>query len=187
MTRLRHVVLGISLIATVALVGVLTTSSPADARGPGSAPITIVGPLPLPVRGLIANDDSNPIPVRDVDQAAREPFQADLFETYEGFSGATVVVKVPVGKRLVIEHVSAAVTLQTGGLTTAGLSAGDFFVTVPCATMSLDFNGRPHYACAVQTKLFVESDKTVHFSVHTSADSGGFFRGFVSGYYVPAP
>jgi hypothetical protein len=172
MTPARHVVLAAALLATVPIAGILTTSSRADALNPpsGSAPVTLVGPLPLPIRGIIANDDGSPIPVRDVDQAVREPVQ---------------VVKVPSGKRLVVEHVSAFVQTQSGAVTAAGLSAGNFVDSVPCSTMSPDLNGRPHFACSVLTKYFVEPDRTLLFFVSTSAASGGALRVFVSGYYVP--
>jgi hypothetical protein len=188
MTPARHVVLAAALLATVPIAGILTTSSRADALNPpsGSAPVTLVGPLPLPIRGIIANDDGSPIPVRDVDQAVREPVQVDSeLEIFDDSHGVATVVKVPSGKRLVVEHVSAFVQTQSGAVTAAGLSAGNFVDSVPCSTMSPDLNGRPHFACSVLTKYFVEPDRTLLFFVSTSAASGGALRVFVSGYYVP--
>ena len=56
----------------------------------------------------IGNLPDMPVPVRDVDQAAKEPFQQGTISTaFNGSSSSAEVITVPAGKRLMIEHFSA--------------------------------------------------------------------------------
>jgi len=94
----------------LAVVGALMSSNTAIADGPTSVPVRIVSPVPLPVR--------------DVDNAARQPFQAALCtqhatppESYCG--GKPSSYAVPADRRLVIEYASgrcprSGFTLSTG-------------------------------------------------------------------------
>ncbi len=43
------------------------------------------------------------------------------------------------------------------------------------------------YACGALTKQYVNAGETLRFSAETFANSGGFFRVLVSGYYEPVP
>jgi hypothetical protein len=73
-----------------------STMAIAQGQGPGTAPVRIVSPVPLPVR--------------DVDNAARQPFQAELC-TEVPLGGPLCGTKpssvaVPADRRLVIEYAS---------------------------------------------------------------------------------
>lgn len=204
MTRLRHhlvVVVGFVLIAVSTLV---IGSRDAIAQNPnaGSAPVTIVNPLPLPVTGTVTvnnaptsttidNPATNPVLVRSVDGELREPVQfRGVTTSFTGSTGATTFVTVPADKMLVIEHVSASINLPTAdGLFGCALSinevAGDadFQVCHPMGSNSLNHL----HAANAQTKFYVGPGQTVRFVVSAIAGQGGFVSAFASGYYVPAP
>ena len=70
---------------------------------------------PVPVHSVdtsnvnVANTASSPVPVRDVDNPARQPFHAEAvggFADGASVTGGLLIPTVPAGKRLVIEHVS---------------------------------------------------------------------------------
>lgn len=68
-------------------------------------------------------DSSSPVPVRDADNPARQPFQTELdFFEADGSYGATQSFTVPANKRLVIEYVSADSGVPVGELTRIGIS-----------------------------------------------------------------
>ncbi|SRR6266545_3159118 len=57
----------------------------------------------------VANTTASPVPVRDVDNPARQPFQAEVvggFADGASTTGDITITTVPAGKLLVIEHVS---------------------------------------------------------------------------------
>jgi hypothetical protein len=59
----------------------------------------------------IVNDPSQPVPVRDVDRAAQQPFQNTVEIPYgQGDKFAVGSFEVPIDKRLVIEYVSVGGT-----------------------------------------------------------------------------
>jgi hypothetical protein len=200
----------VALFLTVAAAGLLTTSSQgfaqsstnAPATTQPSAPVTIVSPLPLPITGSvglaaggsvqISNPTASPVPVRDVDQAAKELFQTgSLFtEFVNGFS-STDLVTVPANKRLVIEHFSATVNVfAADGLTNVNLAKKGSFVgdEFPCMAMGSTASGLNHYfACSAPTKFYASAGDTTATVVTANFTSGGFYRVFISGYYVPVP
>ena len=112
---------------SVTLKSFVTTSAaflmsvPAIAAQPpsaGSAPVTIVGPLPVPVTGTTSISGpvsiSGTVGVRDVDNPARSPFQATMCtSTSSGGAVGTSCgnlpfsIAVPGDRRVVIEFVAA--------------------------------------------------------------------------------
>jgi len=113
----------------------LLPSKPVGAAG--SAPVTVTN-TPLPVQGAVgatqnglwnvgitggavnvANSASSPVFARDVDNAARQPFQKNLCISLSGAflpfcSGIPDRFAVPDGKRLVIEQVAGDCIQQSG-------------------------------------------------------------------------
>ncbi len=64
-----------------------------------------LGPVPTNV----VNTPASPVPVRDVDNPARQPFQAQAvggFADGASTTGDVTITTVPAGKLLIIEHVS---------------------------------------------------------------------------------
>jgi hypothetical protein len=202
MTALRSLVVGAALIASTALVGLLTSAAPADAQNKRPpTPVDIVSSVPLEVSGNIAlaaggsvnvgNPPSSPVPVRDVDEAAKELFQFGTpSSSFDGSAGVREVLTVPAGKRLVIEHFSALVNSRgPNGL--AGVSVGieltNHFAQAPCQAIGQATNGLNYFhSCAMPAKLYAEAGQKIVVVVFTN-DGEGAFRAFVSGYFVPVP
>jgi hypothetical protein len=231
MNRIRPVVIGSALLATTAIAGVLTASSRADAQNPhpGTAPVSIVNPLPLPVTGSVGltpgsavtidnplpipvtgrvdlipggtvtidNSATSPVLVRDVDEAAKEPFQESVQDLiYPNTQlGAAVGLEslgtVPAGKRLVIEHVSAHIVVGTSQLRLVRLSTSGMLDALGCHLDGSN-NATYFFSCSSQTKFYVEAGQELFFVV-TTADmpaataSDSRFWALVSGHYVPVP
>jgi len=71
--------------------------------------LPIAQAAPSPSNVIVVNTTASPVPLRDVDNPARQPFQAEAVGGIaDGASttGDITLTTVPVGKRLVIEHVS---------------------------------------------------------------------------------
>ncbi|PYL50331.1 MAG: hypothetical protein DMF33_13090 [Verrucomicrobia bacterium] len=65
----------------------------------------------------VVNTPASPVPVRDVDNPAKQPFQAEAmggFADGASTTGDIPITTVPAGKRLVIEHVSVFGTMLPG-------------------------------------------------------------------------
>jgi len=116
--------IGYQLFAAI-LFGVLPASDALAANpSPGSAPVNIVSPLPLPVTGdirlvpggsiTIANTSSNSVPVQEVDSPVRRPFVITATDFVGSPTGHCAVggcillfPTVPAGTRMVITQVAA--------------------------------------------------------------------------------
>lgn len=139
MNSFKSYVAGASLLAVVAT---FMSSRPATAQSgrgnpePGSAPVNIVSPLPLPVTGSleVTGSVSAPLPVTSpID--ARIPVQATKDNTGCAFNGCQVVLyTVPDRKRLVVEYISGSGHLLPGG--SGGAAA---------ITLSPEFGGQVHF------------------------------------------
>lgn len=204
MTTPRTLSIGLAVVAATAIVGILSTSAPADAQNPkpGSAPVNIVASVPLNVSGSVAlvpggavevsNAPDNPVPVYDVTKVAKEPFQHSTVTTaFSSSSSNADIVTVPDGKRLVIEHFSAWIN-ATGpdGLSsiTIGFPSGGAFDQPLCLPIGKTANGLNHFfQCSSTTKFYAEAGQTLRFFVSVANSDGGFHRAFVSGYYEPVP
>ena len=68
-----------------------------------------------PLLVQVVNTSAQPVLVRDVDNPARQPFQATVFISIsDGVPAGSALLDVPSGRQLVIEYVSASVQLPTG-------------------------------------------------------------------------
>jgi hypothetical protein len=69
-----------------------------------------------PLLVQVVNSASEPVPTRDVDRPANQPFQVRLtgFSITDGFRGDTKCITVPSGKRLVVEFASAEIGAPSG-------------------------------------------------------------------------
>ena len=117
-------------LLTAGVLGCLSLSQVAEA-GPAPAPPTNpqnvkvvntaadwLAPVPSSQSGTwnvgLTNTTASPVPFRDVDNPARQPFQAQVmggFADGASSTGDITIATVPAGKRLVIEHVSAFGTM----------------------------------------------------------------------------
>ena len=71
--------------------------------------LPIAQAAPSPSNVIVVNTPASPVPVRDVDNPARQPFQAEAmggFADGASTTGEVTITTVPAGKLLIIEHVS---------------------------------------------------------------------------------
>lgn len=93
----------------------------------------------------VANTSANPIPNRDQDNPAQQPFQVLAQPDTRGSGGtrAEQDFGVPGGKRLVIEYVSAGIAAGTGSIAVETTSAGNlaawYFIDAPSPTFTRGF------------------------------------------------
>ena len=201
MNTSRSLAIGVAVVASAAIVGVLTTSVPADAQGQRVATaVDIVSSIPLNMSGNVAlvpggtvnigNSPTSPVLVRNVDDAAKEIFQHMTTPTSFNSSASTVdVITVPSGRLLVIEHFSAWVNASgPDGLASISLGIQNVgqFNQAPCQQTGQTANGLNHFfSCATPTKYYVGPGQTLQFLVSVANSDGGFHRTTVSGYFVP--
>src|SRR5262245_22036941 len=119
----------VSLVVLAVLFAV-SNARPVVAQKPetaGSAPVHIVGPLPLPVTGTTTVEGNvtvtEPVSVRNLDEAGRSPYQETGFVTTTQAFNIITFSQVPAGKRLVIQRVSALLPSK------AGVAIVDFYLT----------------------------------------------------------
>src|SRR5215469_7202019 len=143
-------------VMALAAAGVLISGSHNVAKaGPGSAPVSIVSPLPLPitgsatVSGTVGATQSGTwnvgitgtpsvnvtdiVAVRNVDEKGRIPYMqnVDVGCLTSVFCDA-VYPPVPAGMRLVVEHVSANIFVNPGGINTTVLFVANGTVGLLC-------------------------------------------------------
>ena len=201
---IRRRILGVSSLIVLGLACFLITPRRSEAQNPiaGSAPVNIVGPLPLPVTGsvnigagssvTVANPQTSPVLVRDVDETAKEPVQAGSVPTQFDNGGTRIsLLTVPSNKRLVVEHFSANINATPAtGMAGVSLNKGVLSnVADYAACQNTGNNNLNHFfTCAQQTKFYAGPGETVSFTVSTvELNGGGFAQAFISGYYVPVP
>lgn len=134
---------------------------------------------------LVVNTPAEPVPVRDVDKPARQPFQKRVSEADFEFT-------VPEGKRLVIEYFSATlnsslnceanIVLIRTAVTVSGEEEIVFHRFEPVRTSSLsDHLSQP-------TRIYADPNTPVRFLLDSNPNNcGANFSGGVSGYLVDVP
>ena len=199
MQRLKQNLLVVAGLTVLGITGLFMNSTQVAAQNPhpGSAPVNIVSPLPLPVTGSLSVSGgtvavSGTVNVRDVDKAVSEPFQENIFAQVDvgiiGSPRSFAFSPVPAGKRLIIEHVSANVHMfSLATITMSYLNLHDDLLTLTRMSPSELTTNLP-------TKVIVESGEspTIRFGA-VGFSAGPFpgitfdFRAFISGTLVPAP
>ena len=129
--------------------------------------------------------------VRDADNPARQPFQAELFLTgISGSAGFLQVGQVPAGKRLVIENISVSGVTPTGQRVFVGLitTLGDFIARHPLLVHAQGTNetGEAEFVISQQVRLYADPGSNLTFYVKRSSTTGQavFFYATISGYLV---
>ena len=107
-------------IAAIAIVVISIAPVPASAQADGKT-VTIAGPLPLPITGSVGitgtpafniNSALQPLTVRNVDEAGRNPFQTGFFNIVFHAGNNTAPITVPAGKTLVIQYIASTALLS---------------------------------------------------------------------------
>jgi hypothetical protein len=184
-SKLKNTLMLVGAVGALGLVSSVLTSKPAVAQG-GGPTVTIGNPLPLPVR--------------NVDEVKRVPFQLDL-ECTGNFGGCPAGYSVPAGKRLVVEHISARVRvpqgMQAGVVLHSGFeTTGDIAVQVPLKTELLsEGGGNSVFIVSQPVTVYAESTPTANNRLQLSVWSGGTlssggnvaFTGTLTGYLIGVP
>jgi hypothetical protein len=192
----------ITAISFAMLIGAFIFSGPLAGNSYGAPPpgeVKVINTSSQPVPTVITNspimkiktDADNPVFVKDVDNPARQAFQQKLnFNLADGFSEVCMpIATVPAGKRLVIEYVSAKVTIP-GGHKLRALNVftnlnGDFAYHFLAPTPTGVFN---EYVAAQQLRLY--ADPNTQVNICASRDNGDGIapvQATISGYLVDLP
>jgi hypothetical protein len=175
----------IAAVGLALMMGLSASSAFAAAAPAASGDVTVVNP------------DSKPVPVRDVENPARQPFQQELFlSTPDGLLGANDQFTVPSGKRLVIEFVSFSMTWPAGQVTTrafinvcnaSGNSCPASFY-LPASFQATEFGGSEFFVASSPTRLYADPGTVVSAAVRRNVTAGtGLATVAVSGYLVDVP
>lgn len=204
MSKLKNLLF--ACLGLSALIGFLALVAPTTSQGQGGPPTQNVNVVNSPtvnaeqsgtwsvgITGTpsvqVVNPSDSPVLGRDVDHPARHPFQRGVvmdFETGQGI--ATAQFTVPANKRLVVEYVSANITLTDGVIFRFSVrtSAGDSTGTHYFAPMSQP-NFPESYTISQQTRLYASPGSTVTIEARrivnaTSLPDTGFAT--ISGHLV---
>ena len=181
---------GIVLVfCAIALAPRLTSGQNPNAPG-GNKPAQDVNVVntPLPVTGTITVGNTSPVPVRDVDVASRQPFQA----RYTVPLADVPRIQVPLGKRLVFEFISldiaSSLACQVDSAviqTFVGGTRAEFIMPAthaPTATNNVEYVGQ-------MVKLYADpgTEAVVNYGFRGDGpcNSHGFLT--VSGYFENVP
>jgi hypothetical protein len=104
---------------TVVAAGLLSWSAPAAA----ATDVNVVNNAKV----TVTNRLTNPVAVRDVQNPAFQPFQAEVRMVLQAGTGSAqgAIPPAPEGKRLVIEHVTVDALVPAGQRVLARIAAGD--------------------------------------------------------------
>ena len=142
---------------------------------------------------FVINNESSPVPIRDTENPARQPFQYAVGPTIP--PGENQVcnenLTVPEGKMLVIEYVSAQIVLPLGQsvlsyrvYTDLGLGLGDGHHFVP---HSVAQSGLSYFTVGQTTRLYAKSGNVRICAQRNSTTDSGVFSAGISGYLVDLP
>jgi len=140
----------------------------------------------------VANPAASPVLVRDVD--ARQPFQTDFPVQFLPGAGQGGVfgLGVPIGKRFVVEHVSALFTLPPGQTIVSATLVGsdatcqciDFLAPVLVGRAS---DGSSVFVANHQTRVYAgDGNNSGFMATRYPADATATIQVFLSGYLMSA-
>jgi hypothetical protein len=150
---------------------------------------------------IVINEPTEPVPTRDVDNPAQQPIQASRAVPVGSLKGPDnfVIFKVPAGKRLVVEHFSSQVGIDSAASVSRYI-LGIALDPGPSGTSSFGHFIAPTYhspcsICEGTTELFIASQPirmyvnagySLFVNITFSGAVGDFGFGFfaVSGYLV---
>lgn len=186
MKRIKQTLVTCGCLLT--LLCVITVTTPRVSYGVGSG-------APGPEKSfVVANTADEPVPTRDVDNPAREPFQRFLVEQLndgEFSAGDRVSFSVPAGKRLVIEYVSLLSVVPTGQKLRVKIDAfagGHGSHQLTLSGEGSFQGGRDDYKASHLTRIYADPGTDVFIRVARNSTSGiAGINASVSGYLVDVP
>ena len=163
-------------------------------------PIARAAPSPSNVN--VVNTTASPVPVRDVDNPARQPFQAEVvggFADGASTTGDVTITTVPAGKLLIIEHVSVFGAMLPGQkMVRARLiirwstPGGSLVIRPPLVIRPQGSNadGTRDYFVASEPVRFYAGDGLVSWEAERDSVAGANLAGIdinCDGYFVDCP
>ncbi len=143
---------------------------------------------------LVGNASSEPLPTRDMDHPARQPFQrflVDEIDDGELNAGDRISFAVPADKRLVIEYVSFIGVMPTGQKLRVRFdvqSGGGANHHLTVSNEGTFQGGTEDHKASQQMRAYAGPGTTVYIRVARNIASGrGSFNVSVSGYLVDLP
>jgi uncharacterized membrane protein len=193
MKRIAKVLVAVGSLALLLVIAGVITSREAAAenqnQGQGSAPVTIIGPLPLPVTGSTSVTG----PVTMVAQGDLLPYQENkLFQWGVGLCPVQLCevkfTAVPEGKRLVIESMSGGLIANVGvsiqSVALHGVSALAFAPTTLQSTTAT----RSSYSFNSHVLAYFEAGEVPQLLVTTEAGNNTYTNQVsISGHFVDVP
>jgi hypothetical protein len=165
MKRYKNQLIAAAVLSVLAVIGTIMNSRQASAQG-GGPRVTIESPIPLPITGSttilgtpnvsVTNPPASPVFTRDVDDAARNAVQFELFNRVNGGVSYTV----PAGKILVIEECSSNNTLSGAFGVATTVKGNDEVHWIPV------FPGGSGYVGGRTTRIYASPGTTV---IHQSS------------------
>jgi hypothetical protein len=140
----------------------------------------------------VINPTSSPVAVRNVDNAARQPFQSHIQCSLNGTSACEGTMTAPIGKELVIEFVSIDLFADSGVLAypprlavPQGGSQELYFFPLP---QQIDDGSEVVFVGVHQTRLYVapSGEVQLHCALSRSVSLGAC-DATISGYLVEVP
>lgn len=187
----------VAFVGMALLIGAVSLVTPRTTQSQGTSPTREVKVInspsePVPVTGTVnvGNLGGDPLPMKDVDNPARQPFQRAIHE-FTPFI-------VPTGKRLVIEYVSADVGTSSTSCdafrcklktTVQGTDLVHFFFPELVSTSPSTAASR-QFALSQQTRIYADpnTEVTVNFERNGSPCVFGIGTGLsISGHLVDVP
>jgi hypothetical protein len=196
----RNVLVTVAGLAGLAILGALMPSPHAEAQNPvpGSAPVNIVSPLPLPVTvtgsstisGTVAATQSGTwnVNTKNVDERGRNPYQAVLSCSSAAGACSGSGVAVAANTRLVIEHVSAQIQVSTGKpiqFTTLNINGAVGEQSLPNHLQAVNLgNGNDQYYVNEQVLLYADAGKFPFVGVQTTSGNFVVINATLTGYII---
>jgi hypothetical protein len=191
MRTFKKYTISVAVLASFAIAGTIINPRPAFAQNPkpGSAPVNIVSPLPLPitgsttVSGSVAATQSGTWNVGitgtptvanvNVDEPGRIPYQSVVSKDNQCSSSVCAFTfgPVPLGKRLVVQRVAGSLNFASA-VTAASPAGACIFVQGTSAALTCF-----HYSFAPQTGAFFDLGLQLYVdqgqSILVNAGAGG--------------
>ncbi len=140
---------------------------------------------------LVINASTQPLPVRDVDNPARQPFQKEIIVNLNlgSDTGEDDVVTVPPGKRLVVEHASATGFVPVGQklrvFVLTRFNSQLTSVALVATPQGIIDNGRDVFVASNPVRLYAGSGDFVRAVARRNDSAGNGFVFFsVAGYLL---
>ena len=174
-------------IAAAVLIGGMTLILPAVF----SLNVVAAPPPPQNTPVTVTNTPANPVPTKDVDTPAKQPFQEEVVATLASGPDGAVITTVPAGKRLVIETITSNSRIDISGVAVSPqllLTVNNRTVTHIIGLNSIGQNATISFWTATHgVRLYADPSTEVHVACRAIINANQFCDVTISGYFVDVP